>query len=424
MNLRKIIAVVFCSLTVPTVVLAHGHLWYDRNAHVPQFGKLVIFPVVGLDGNYMVNNDVQSDTYKMNNYLNTRFIRRLKIKNTIPLGAQIEENKKLRVKDSTEYVKLLETRFSTEKERGAAVDSITAAPGYFVPRIREVWTEPHTSPAKTVTVQMSSWTEEKGGPNGDRKYDERHWTVTHTIPEMQLLLYHMGVEHTMYNRQGEKILTYENQEHSYGYNLKNFQLKMFEHLVKEFRDDYKGIQKSYMDDQRKPKERNPVSIGFKNITVPNNVGNEECLIKSVYFDLKNSALKYSKASVIYGGKDETPPRYYVDGLISRYSLDRSWVEPWASTYDHIVSVQKSKWYDKYGKEHEMTTTKYETRIEDHHGYWAYTATVAGTFGLFNASSGRAVFAKSYLETDDKTADAYLHLMKDFYEDVDKCLGLK
>ena len=423
MNLRKIIALTICAASIPTIALARGHLWYDRNAHVPQFGKLVIFPVVDLDGKYMKNDDVTSDTYKMNNYLNTRFIRQLKIKNTIPLGAMIDENKKLRVKDNAEYPKLLEN-FPTEKDRGAAVDSMTAAPGYFVPRIRTSWVEPHISPAKTVTVQMSSWTEEKGGPNGDRKYDERHWTVSHTIPEKQLYLFHMGVEHTMFNRQGEKILTYENQEHSYNYNWNNYQLKMFEHLVKEFRDDYKGIQKAYMDDQKQPKERSPISIGFKNIDVPQHVGNDEYLIKSVYFALKNSALKYAKASINYGGKNESPSRYYVQGAISRYSLDRRWIEPSASTYNSVISTQKSKWYDRYGKEHEMTTTKYETKISDNYGHWAYKATVGGRFALVNAGTGGTVFSKSYVETDDKTSDAYLHLLKDFYEDVNKSLGLK
>lgn len=423
MNLRKIIALTVCAAAVPTIALAHGHLWYDRNAHVPQFGKLVIFPIVNLDGKYMQNDDVTSDTYKMNNYLNTRFIRKLKVKNTIPLGAMIDENKKLRVKDDTEYPKLL-ADFPTEAERGAAVNAITAAPGYLVPRIRAAWVEPHTSPAKTVTVQMSSWTEEKGGPKGDRKYDEKNWTVVHTIPEMHLNLFHMGVEHTMFNRQGEKVLTYENQDHSYNYNLGNYRLKMFEHLVKEFRDDYKGIQKAYMDDKKKPKESGPISIGFKNLNVPSNVGNEECLIKSVYFALKNSALKYVKASINYEGDDEMPSKYYVQGSISRYSLDRRWVEPWASTYNSVVSSQKSYWYDRNGGKHEMTTTKYETKITDHHGYWAYSATVGGTFGLVNANTGKTVFSRSYVETDDKTADAYLHLLKDFYNDVNKSLGLK
>lgn len=228
----------------------------------------------------------------------------------------------------------------------------------------------------------------------------------------------------MFNRQGEKILTYENQEHSYNYNFGNYRLKMFEHLVKEFRDDYKGIQKAYLEDQKKPKEHGPVSIGFKNLNVPSNVGDEECLIKSVYFALKNSALKYAKANINYGDANETPSNYYVQGSISRYSLDRRWVEPWASTYNSVVSSQKSYWYDRNGGKHEMTTTKYETKITDHHGYWAYTATVGGTFELVNANTGRTVFSRSYVETDDKTADAYLHLLKDFYNDVNKSLGLK
>ncbi|MBQ7550370.1 MAG: hypothetical protein IJT04_02440, partial [Bacteroidales bacterium] len=254
-----------CAMTLPAMAFGHGHLWYDRNAHVPQFGKLVIFPIVDLNGTYYYNNDdVESEPYKLNHYLNTRFIRKLDIKNTIALGDMINENRKVRTKDELEYPKLLES-FSTEQERAAAVDSITGAPGYFIPRVRDVRTEPHMSPATTVRVQMQSYTTETGGPKGNRTYNKRTWTVNHTIPAKQLCLYHMDVEHALYNRKGEKILTYENNEHSYKYSSNKYVYDMFKSLTDEFKDDYKDIRKEYMDDKKNPRANGHVKIGFKEV---------------------------------------------------------------------------------------------------------------------------------------------------------------
>ena len=63
---------------------------------------------------------------------------------------------------------------------------------------------------------MKSWTEETGGPNGYRTYDVQTWNVNHTIPAQDLMLYHMGIDYNMYDREGKKIMTYRNAEHTYG----------------------------------------------------------------------------------------------------------------------------------------------------------------------------------------------------------------
>ena len=420
MNFKKIIFLIVLATGFPTAALAHGHLWYDKNAHVAQFGKLVIYPVLQ-DGKYRISNDVDTEIYKETDYLNTRFIRKLKVKTTIPLGGMLEENKKIREKDNGEYQKLL-AQFPSEEERAAAVDAMTGAPGYFVPQIRDVHTEPHQSPETWVNVEMRSWTEEKDGPKGNRTYNNKTWKENHRIPAKNLCLYHMDVAHTLYNRKGEKILTYENNEHSYNYNSKNYHEKMFKSLVDEFKDDYKDIQKEYREDKENPREKSHVHISFKDVLLPENVGNDEYLTKSVYFTMKNYALKYTKASIDFDNKESRPVNYYVEGKISRYTLDRTWHPPYASTSTKLVSSKESKWRDRNGNEHKMKTNQYETKISDHYGYWGYTATVAASFNLVDARTGRVVVNHTAIETDDKCADAYCHFMKDFYKKVEKCLG--
>ena len=61
-----------------------------------------------------------------------------------------------------------------------------------------------------------------------------------------------------------------------------------------------------------------------------------------------------------------------------------------------------------------------TEINDHHGYWQYTATVSGTFNLVD-TNGRILVSHSATETDDKVADAYRHLLNDFYKKVNTLL---
>ena len=358
----------------------------------------------------------------------------MKIK-TVPLGSSLKENQEIRV-DEEKY-KTLYNNFSTEKDRAATVTEVTASNGYIIPQINLDKLEPHTSPAKTVTVEMKSWTEEQGGPNGYRTYDVRTWTERHTIPEQQLMLYHMGIEYNMFDREGKKIMTYRNAEHTYGEQyggvvgvlsglfggkqtkaLKpdRYRVEIFKSIVDEFRKDFKDIQDNFK--KNKKKVRVDKTIGFKDIALPGNVGGDEYSLKSAYFSMKDLAFKFTDVNVDYENKGNI--KYFVQGSINRYSLDRAWVEPYVTLNNKLVSESEEDWYDSSGEKHVKKIKKYVTEIVDHHGYWKYTATVGGTFNLVDAN-GRIVVAHSATETDDKVADAYNHLLKDFYKQVNTYL---
>lgn len=423
MNIKQVAAVTLIGLALPMVSFAHGNIWYDKGSHLPQYKKLVLFPVMGIDGNYWYDDkNEKSDEYEANNYINTRFTRKLKIKNVISLGTPLTENKSIRAKDKEVYPKLL-VKFPSDKEKAATVSELIAAEGYLQPRIAEDRKEYHKSPATTVNVQMRSYTEVKDGPNGDKKYNQRTWTVKHTVPETTRCLYHMQVEHEIFDRDGKKVLTYKNGNHTYKYegNESHYKLKMFKDLVDEFRDDYSDIKKEYLEDKEKDDDRIPVRIGFKNIDVPQNVGENEYWLKSVHFVMKNFALKHTKAKIIFDSESLITPKYYVEGKISRFTYDRTWSPPTAGTRDVAVSSEKRKWKDKNGKEHTMTTTNYTSSIYNVYGRWNYRATVIANFSLVNARTGQVVVNHSSYETDDKRADAYRHFMKDFYEKVQKYL---
>ena len=436
MDWKKFAAAVSFATLLPTTAFAHGELWYDAASHLPQFKKVVVYPLRGLDGTFKIDANEKSEIYQANDYFDKRFVRKLKIK-TVPLGSSLKENKEIRV-DEEKY-KSLYNNFSSEQERARVVTEITRADGYVMSRINLDRLEPHLSPAKTVTVQMKSWTEETGGPNGDITYGERTWNVTHTIPAKELMLYHLGIEYNMFDRAGKKIMTYRNAEHTYGEeyggiigifsglfggkqtkSLKpdRYRVELFKSLVDEFRKDFKNIQDDFKENKKKNQTRVPKTIGFKEINLPSNIGGDEYALKSVYFSMKDLALKNTEVKIDYSGDGSA--KYFVQGTISRYSLDRKWIEPYVTLSNKLLSEEESDWYDGAGKKHTKKIKKYETEIVDHHGYWEYTATVSGTFNLMDAN-GRVIVSHSATETDDKVADAYRHLLKDFYKKVNASL---
>lgn len=435
MDWKKFAAAVSFAALLPTTAFAHGELWYDASSHLPQFKKIVVYPIKGLDGTFKIDENEKSEVYQANDYFDKRFVRKLKIK-TVPLGSSLKENKEIRV-DAEKY-KSLYNYFPSEKERAAAVTSVTASNGYIMPQINIDKLEPHLSPAKNVTVEMKSWTEEEDGPNGNIKYNEKTWNEKHTIPAQELMLYHMGIEYNMYDRDGKKIMTYRNAEHTYGdeyggiigvfsglfggkqtQSLKpdRYRVELFKSIVNEFRKDFEDIQDDFKKNKSKP--RIAKTIGFKGINLPSNVGGDEYALKSVYFSMKNLAIKNTDAKIDYYGEGKA--KYFVQGNITCYSLDRKWIEPHVTLSNKLLSEEKQDWYDGRGKKHTKKIKKYTTEIVDHHGYWKYTATVSGTFNLID-SNGRVLISHSATETDDKVADAYRHLLDDFYKKVNNLLG--
>lgn len=289
---------------------------------------------------------------------------------------------------------------------------------------------------------MKSWSKEVDGPNGDRTYNERTWNENFTIPAENLTLYHFGLEYDMYDKESKKIMTYRNAEHTYGenyggiigaingifggkqtYSLNSeiYRLELFKSVVDEFRKDFEDTQKDFKKNKEKNKSRISETIGFKQINLPAKVGSDGYSLKSCYFAMKDLALKHTNLKIDYDGTGNT--QFFVEGTINYYSLDRQWIEPSVTMYDELISEEKTDWIDSKGKKHTRKIQQYRTKPSGNHGYYKYTATVRGTFNLVN-SRGIILVSHSATETDDKAADAYRHLLKDFYSKVNSYFGIK
>ena len=439
MNLKKILAAATLFFVAPSAAFASGELWYDAGSHLPQFKKIVVYPIQ-YSGKFWIEDDAKSEVYQANDYFNKRFIRKLKVK-TIALGVLLDENKEIR-RDDEKYKPIFDTFTLPVKDMAKKVTETTASNGFIIPTINETRLEPHRSPAKTVTVQMKSYTTEEDGPNGNRTYDVRTWNQSFTIPAADLMLYHFGLLYNMYDREGKKIMTYRNAEHTYGEKYggvvgaisglfggkqtkslrpDRYQVELFKSVVDEFRKDFEDVQKNFKSNKETDKKRSNKTIGFKGINLPQNAGSDEYSLKSIYFAMKDSAYKYTNLKVDYNGDGSA--KYFVSGNISRYIFDRKWREPYVTSYDKLVSTEEVPWVDGQGIQHTKKIKKFITEYTGHHGYWEYFARVTGDFRLTDAS-GRVIASYSGTETDDKTADAFNHFMKKFYDQVNIALGEK
>ena len=63
--------------------------------------------------------------------------------------------------------------------------------------------------------------------------------------------------------------------------------------------------------------------------------------------MKSLALKNTEVAIDYSGDGNA--KYFVQGSISRYSLDRKWIEPHVTLSNKLLSEEESDWYDGKGK---------------------------------------------------------------------------
>lgn len=159
------------------------------------------------------------------------------------------------------------------------------------------------------------------------------------------------------------------------------------------------------------------TLGFKHIEVPNNIANDEFVIKAIYFAMKEEAGKVEKLKVNYKNTDNED--YYVEGMLTHYNVDMTWEPAHVITTSETESSEKYKWTDDKGKERTRTVSKEHTKVIDVPARYKFKAVVTGTFYLVKARTGQAVVEYSETFTDDKPIDAYHKFLKGFYKKVNE-----
>lgn len=446
MSLKKILcgALSGLILSASNFASAYSQFWYDMSTDLPMWKKVVIFPLSNAwePDKFLISRDENSLLYWENKYLMERFDKKIKNMHTIRLAPGIAEKGAILI---DKYSMLLEP-FENEKARAEAVFEQTGADMYIIPQFTQKYVHEDVSPSIAADVELKSWTEQKNGPDGDKTYDEKKWTVHHVMPARNTYVPVTELSYTGYDTKANKVMLFSDIRY-YGGDDKHIFRDISKYLRKEFSEIKSG-------DREKKNKAGTVTIGFKDIDLPPN-GNvnkysidntnyptmqaayaafnrydngsiyieralDELAIKSIYYTAKTMALDELKGvRVITDGESTETPDYYIRGEVSRWRRYWHWTAPTIGKTTETVKTEEKKWKDKDDKEQTMTITQYKEKIVEHYGYWSVGHSVRTEFCLVNAQTNGVVVRSSNSDSDDLIIDAYRHGLENFYKDVKK-----
>lgn len=396
-------------------VSAYETFWHDREAGFTKFAKIVLFPLSNgweaMDSYQLGGEGTRN--FRFNSYLNDRLAKKLPKINFIQLSDEIKEFGDIN-KNTLGH---LLSAYANEQERAAAVEEATMADAYIVPRFRENRIQEDISPRREWDVQLKTWTEERGGPDGYKTYDEKTRVVHHVIPETKIYLHIMQVEFTGYDNHANKVMTSLQQSRSYNVSEES----QFQTLADNFR---KVFEEARAGKNVGKGASSTIRVGFEPAKLWGDYGKDEYYSNAMDFALQETALKrIDKARVVTVPSISLPLNYKIVSDVTRCDLVPVWHDPSYSVSDVVLSTEEEKWKDDKGKEHTKKITHYDQEINSHYAYWSFHWTLNSSFSLLTPE-GSVVLTKAYRENDDKPLDAYRHAADDFCKAVNKQLKKK
>lgn len=413
MKWYKVAALALAAILPQSVSFAYDSLWFDKEAGIERFQKVVVYPIA-LNNRQDFRWDNKEPFATYNYELHKRLTRHVKGIKFYELFKMVDTKNVLVPFNETRMMPLFQ-KYPSEAARAADIQQQFAADGYLTTYYREKKTEVDHSPEIWTDLHLYAYTEETDGPNGNRVYDRSDWWEHHCTPARDLTRYISELEYTMYDEDGKKILTCVNKSNKYNRDYSD----QFKDLKDDFVEDFQDIKKNKFN--KKPSEKAIRKMGFGELTLPSNLGNDEYMVKAAWFAYKDEAQRMKNVKLDMSSEDSFTTDYYVTADIQRCEYQPEWVPPRASTSRECVWSRETKWKDKDGKEHTMKTKRYVDKVVDHFGYYdmsnAYKLSV--TMSLYNARTNQLLHNQSYYRTNDKEMDAFREILKDFYGKIDK-----
>ena len=214
-------------LITTSQALAFDHVWFNKEAASGKITKIAIFPIADFN-----------NFYEAEGYLQDKLQERVKgIYFTLLKPANHKSNDILAANADHQY--LVEHEFGSEAERGKAVQERVGADAYLICKLREDRVQKDWSPETWDTVEIKSWTEEWGGPDGYKKYNESSYMTNHLVPGCYVYLQILDLDFTLFNNKGEKIMLYNARRQGYG----TTEIDLFRDLLKGFSGELKKAKK-------------------------------------------------------------------------------------------------------------------------------------------------------------------------------------
>ena len=333
------------------------------------------------------------------------------------LNSVLEE--KQQILKTEKYDVLLEP-FQTETERAKEVDDLTAADVYLVPVILSETTENYISPAKEVkNITLRSWTEDKGGPKGNRTYNEKSWTVDHFIPECKKAIHTLDVVITGYDAKANKILTYFNK------NITNCDEDAIESYSVKYKDTTVHVPWSQFEfcndfnrakDLTTYKKKYDATIGFKNIEIPPDNDINEYIVNGLNFTFSDEALRILRRYNVIVDPDVLTD-YTIECSINNVELKKIWHEPKIVKFSYVTNSESEEWIDKKGKVHIRTIEDYEEGIRNSFGYYSFEWDMNIQCRLIRNSTNDIMLSTNYNKNSSDIIYDYKEIVDEFHKEV-------
>ena len=371
----------------------------------------------------------------------------LALDETAPYNAEnnlLKESKRLKNPFSSSYD--IDASMVDKVALGKLVKEKTGADAFLITKIVMNEDQIDRVEGRYFPVTMHHYTE-VDGPNGKHIERERYFDTQHYCPAHDVNLHKLEVDFHLYDANtGKEIFSFNDVRRSYN----RYQEDLFKDIAKEFFVSLRDTPKL----AAKTRNRNieMYSIQLNGSINDNDRGDRiYSILKALSSDLIIDGANVK--TVLLG--DKKPSEYALRTKVFNYYDAPNWVEPSVTTSEKMVRSwtekirvrqdapqQKQTTYTvsgdtKYGKVNQPTNVRpsqptykevsiehreYRTEVSEQPGGYHFKANVTLNSQVYDKKTGQVVFNYNNNKSNDKRADAWKALVKDFYNKLSK--GIK
>lgn len=280
------------------------------------------------------------------------------------------------------------------------------ANAYIITTVRENSVRQDWSPEIYYEFTQHAYSEEKGGPKGNFRYNESEYADGCTLPGRYVDLKKVNIDFVMYNTNGDVIMTMQDRNYSYD----KTDSDLAKAIIKEMAITWRNAKKD---------AKSPISFSCQLNQVPERVSEDPFLSNALDYTIEFESTRYKKIP--------SSSEYYVTADVSTYEEAWNWFEPHGSTSLKQVDSSSYKWTEyvtnKEGKRvpKERTAHRYRYVTEPVYSPGGYDVKgkVTATINLVDSATNSIVLTHTDTTVHAKEIDSFREIVRDFYKKVEK-----
>ena len=408
--IKRILAlsIFIVSFLIHGTASAHENFWYDQNLKLDAIKTVAILPVEVEDS---------SENSFFESYIETK------------LAKDFHDIRFLAATDEKFF-----TKFDDEKTRASNVKFLYNVEYYLVPQIFINVLQEDQSPETLIYAPMKSWTEIEAGSNFSVR-DEKFWTERHIIPARMVNLQMFQIGFTLYDLNGNAVLTFAGQDQSYDKHSE----QMFREIMDRFSSELQyarsgkiqsafsnrveiklNVRKDFsLQDKMKSKKKSkasknlePPTFKIKIQPVESEVDDDKFFNRAADMLFKNSFRDMKNVSIVDEKSD-----YEIRCKIIDSSMEFTWQKPYITTNETLIKTENDQ------NDQNEIKNYYQTEIEDHFGKFDWVSNVTAKFELIDSKTGLKIMDYTETNSGDKDIDVFQEMTMDFLNQITKFLGV-